>query len=112
MTARIIARLRRARPDIALSSDFIVGFPGESDADFRATLALVHEIGFAQAYSFKYSRRPGTPAASLPECQVPDAVEGASASQAAGAAGDAAARLQCQQDRPRAAGAVREARPA
>ena len=52
-----------ARPDIALSSDFIVGFPGESDADFEATLALVRDIGFAQSYSFKYSKRPGTPAA-------------------------------------------------
>ena len=57
-----IAALREARPDIALSSDFIVGFPGESDTDFDATLALVREVGFAQAYSFKYSVRPGTPA--------------------------------------------------
>lgn len=61
---RIAARLRAARPDIALSSDFIVGFPGESDADFAATLALVRGVGFAQAFSFKYSPRPGTPAAS------------------------------------------------
>ena len=59
---RVVDRLRRARPDLALSSDFIVGFPGESDADFEATMALVREIGFAMAYSFKYSRRPGTPA--------------------------------------------------
>ncbi len=58
-------RLRRARPDIALSSDFIVGFPGETDADFEQTLALVERIGFVQAYSFKYSPRPGTPAAAL-----------------------------------------------
>jgi tRNA-2-methylthio-N6-dimethylallyladenosine synthase len=63
---RTVDRIRAARPDIALSSDFIVGFPGESEADFEATLALVHEIGFAGAYSFKYSRRPGTPAAALP----------------------------------------------
>ncbi|HVC52710.1 MAG TPA: tRNA (N6-isopentenyl adenosine(37)-C2)-methylthiotransferase MiaB [Stellaceae bacterium] len=70
---RIVARLRAARPDIVLSSDFIVGFPGESDADFRATLHLVKEIGFAQAFSFKYSPRPGTPAAALP--QVPDMVK-------------------------------------
>ena len=62
-----VARVRRARPDIALSSDFIVGFPGETDADFEATLALVREIGFAQAYSFKYSPRPGTPAADKSE---------------------------------------------
>jgi tRNA-2-methylthio-N6-dimethylallyladenosine synthase len=59
---RVVDRLRKARPDLALSSDFIVGFPGESDADFEATMALVREIGFAMAYSFKYSRRPGTPA--------------------------------------------------
>ncbi|PPR79000.1 MAG: tRNA-2-methylthio-N(6)-dimethylallyladenosine synthase [Alphaproteobacteria bacterium MarineAlpha3_Bin5] len=58
--------LRKARPDIGLSSDFIVGFPGESESDFKETINLVEEIGFAQAYSFKYSPRPGTPAASLP----------------------------------------------
>jgi tRNA-2-methylthio-N6-dimethylallyladenosine synthase len=62
---RTVERLRRARPDIALSSDFIVGFPGETEADFRATLALVEEIDFAQAFSFKYSPRPGTPAATM-----------------------------------------------
>jgi tRNA-2-methylthio-N6-dimethylallyladenosine synthase len=71
---RIVDRLRAARPDIALSSDFIVGFPGESDADFEATLALVDEIGFAQAFSFKYSRRPGTPASVMPR-QVPEPVK-------------------------------------
>ncbi len=60
---RVVAALRASRPDLALSSDFIVGFPGETDADFRLTLALVEDIGFAQAFSFKYSRRPGTPAA-------------------------------------------------
>jgi tRNA-2-methylthio-N6-dimethylallyladenosine synthase len=70
---RTIARLRAARPDIAFSSDFIVGFPGETDKEFRATLDLVKEIGFAQSFSFKYSPRPGTPAASLP--QVPDMVK-------------------------------------
>jgi tRNA-2-methylthio-N6-dimethylallyladenosine synthase len=69
---RIVDRLRGARPDLALSSDFIVGFPGETAADFAATLALVRETGFAMAYSFKYSRRPGTPAAALPD-QVPQA---------------------------------------
>jgi tRNA-2-methylthio-N6-dimethylallyladenosine synthase len=68
---RIVGRLRLARSDLALSSDFIVGFPGESDRDFRATLDLVEEIGFAQAYSFKYSPRPGTPAA-LASGQVPE----------------------------------------
>lgn len=61
----LIDRLRRARPDIALSSDFIVGFPGETTEDFEATLALVDRVGFASAYCFKYSRRPGTPAASM-----------------------------------------------
>ncbi len=70
---RLAERLRAARPDLALSSDFIVGFPGETDADFEATLDLVRGVGFASAFSFKYSARPGTPAAAL-EDQVPDAV--------------------------------------
>jgi tRNA-2-methylthio-N6-dimethylallyladenosine synthase len=61
----IIERVRTARPDIALSSDFIVGFPGEDEEDFAATLDLVEQAGFAQAYSFKYSPRPGTPAAGM-----------------------------------------------
>jgi len=73
---RTVHRLRTARPDLALSSDFIIGFPGETDADFAATLALVREIGFAQAFSFKYSPRPGTPAAAEPD-QVPEAVKAA-----------------------------------
>ncbi len=68
-----VARLRQVRPDMALSGDFIVGFPGESDADFEATLALVEDVEYAQAYSFKYSSRPGTPAALL-ENQVPGEV--------------------------------------
>ena len=67
----LVERLRRARPDLALSSDFIVGFPGETDADFEATLALVRAVDYAQAFSFKYSPRPGTPAA-LAENQVPE----------------------------------------
>lgn len=67
---RLIERVRQARPDIALSSDFIVGFPGETDADFEDTIRLVDEIGFASSYSFNYSPRPGTPAADL-EAQVP-----------------------------------------
>ncbi|MCP5366325.1 MAG: tRNA (N6-isopentenyl adenosine(37)-C2)-methylthiotransferase MiaB [Hyphomicrobiales bacterium] len=71
---RLVDRLRAARPDLALSSDFIVGFPGETDADFRATLDLARQVGYAQAYSFKYSPRPGTPAAAL-EDQVPEAVK-------------------------------------
>ncbi len=61
-----VDRLRAARPDLALSSDFIVGFPGESEEDFRDTLRLVDEVGFVSAFSFKYSPRPGTPAATLP----------------------------------------------
>ncbi|MGE0252585.1 MAG: tRNA (N6-isopentenyl adenosine(37)-C2)-methylthiotransferase MiaB [Dongiaceae bacterium] len=71
---RIVEKLRHARADLALSSDFIVGFPGESDQDFAATLALVKEIGFAQAYSFKYSPRPGTPASAYDK-QVPENVK-------------------------------------
>jgi tRNA-2-methylthio-N6-dimethylallyladenosine synthase len=70
---RTVQKLRGARPDLALSSDFIVGYPGESELDFRATLDLVAEIGFAQAYSFKYSPRPGTPASV--ERQVPEPVK-------------------------------------
>ncbi|WP_238183674.1 tRNA (N6-isopentenyl adenosine(37)-C2)-methylthiotransferase MiaB [Methylobacterium trifolii] len=70
---RLIARVRAARPDVALSSDFIVGFPGESDADFSDTMRLVSEIGFESAYSFKYSPRPGTPAAERADA-VPEAV--------------------------------------
>ena len=66
----VIARVRAARPDILISSDFIVGFPGETEADFRDTLALVREVGFGMAYSFKYSARPGTPAAEKPEVAV------------------------------------------
>ena len=69
-----VTRLRAARPDLALSSDFIVGFPGETDRDFAETLALVTEIGFAQAYSFKFSARPGTPAAAM-DGQVPEPVK-------------------------------------
>jgi tRNA-2-methylthio-N6-dimethylallyladenosine synthase len=62
-----VRRLRLARPDISISSDFIVGFPGESERDFAGTLALVREVGFDQSFSFIYSRRPGTPAAALPD---------------------------------------------
>jgi tRNA-2-methylthio-N6-dimethylallyladenosine synthase len=62
----VVARVRLARPDIAFSSDFIVGYPGETDADFDQTLALVRTVGFASAYAFKYSPRPGTPAAEMP----------------------------------------------
>jgi tRNA-2-methylthio-N6-dimethylallyladenosine synthase len=70
----VIGRIRAAKPDIALSSDFIVGFPGETDEDFARTLELVETVGFAQAYSFKYSPRPGTPAADRAD-QVPEPVK-------------------------------------
>ena len=69
-----VARVRAAQPAIAFSSDFIVGFPGETEEDFDATLALVEEVGFAGAFSFKYSPRPGTPAAEMAE-QVPEDVK-------------------------------------
>ncbi len=70
---RVIDRVRTARPDVALTSDFIVGFPGETDADFEDTMRLVEDMRFAGAFSFKYSPRPGTPAADIAE-QVPEAV--------------------------------------
>jgi tRNA-2-methylthio-N6-dimethylallyladenosine synthase len=63
---RLIEKIRAARPDMAISGDFIVGFPGERDSDFEATLNLVREVGYASAFSFKYSRRPGTPASAMP----------------------------------------------
>ncbi|HSR55204.1 MAG TPA: tRNA (N6-isopentenyl adenosine(37)-C2)-methylthiotransferase MiaB, partial [Alphaproteobacteria bacterium] len=71
---KVVDRLREVRPDIALSSDFIVGFPGEEEEDFRATLDLVDKVSYAQAYSFKYSARPGTPAAERPD-QIADDVK-------------------------------------
>src|SRR5262249_13347621 len=71
---RLVEKIRSVRSDIALSSDFIVGFPGESDRDFKATLSLVRDIGYAQAFSFKYSPRPGTPAAAEPK-QISDGVK-------------------------------------
>jgi tRNA-2-methylthio-N6-dimethylallyladenosine synthase len=71
---RQIERIRKARPDIALSSDFIVGYPGETDADFEETLSLIKSVGFAQGYAFKFSPRPGTPAANE-AAQTPEAVK-------------------------------------
>lgn len=70
----LIARFRAARPDIAITSDFIVGFPGETEGDFQDTLSIVEEVGYAQAFSFKYSPRLGTPAAEL-EDQIPEDVK-------------------------------------
>ncbi|KXV67544.1 (dimethylallyl)adenosine tRNA methylthiotransferase [Acetobacter malorum] len=72
----IVRKLHAARPDLALSSDFIVGHPGETDEDFEATMQLVRDVTFAQAYSFKYSQRPGTPAAGAP-LQIPEDVKDA-----------------------------------
>ena len=69
-----IRKLRAVRPDISISSDFIVGFPGETDADFEKTMKLIEDVGFDQSFSFIYSRRPGTPAADLPD-EVPDEVK-------------------------------------
>ncbi len=62
-----IQRLREIRPDISISSDFIIGFPGETDEDFEQTMDLIHQIGFDASFSFVYSRRPGTPASELPD---------------------------------------------
>lgn len=72
---RLIDRLREKQPDLALSSDFITGFPGETDQDFAETLRLIRDVGYAQAYSFKYSARPGTPAASMGDRQVEESVK-------------------------------------
>ena len=71
---RLVEKIRAAQPDIALTSDFIVGFPGESDADFDATMKLVRDIGYATAFSFKYSKRPGTPASTMRK-QIPEDVK-------------------------------------
>jgi len=71
---RIVHKLREARPDLALSSDFITGYPGETDKDFDDTMELVNEVGFVQSFSFKYSPRPGTPAAAIKR-QVPENVK-------------------------------------
>ncbi|WP_108810357.1 tRNA (N6-isopentenyl adenosine(37)-C2)-methylthiotransferase MiaB [Sphingorhabdus sp. Alg231-15] len=71
----ILSKMRRVRPDIAISGDFIVGFPGESDADFEETLAVVREANYAQAYSFKYSPRPGTPAAVMDNQIAPEVMD-------------------------------------
>jgi tRNA-2-methylthio-N6-dimethylallyladenosine synthase len=71
----ILEKVRVARPDIALSGDFIVGFPGETEEDFEATLRIVDTVGYASAYSFKYSARPGTPAATMDEQIAPGVVD-------------------------------------
>ena len=70
----VVEKLLSARPELRLSSDFIVGFPGESDVDFQATISLIREVKFLQAYSFKFSPRPGTPGATL-ENQIPNNIK-------------------------------------
>jgi tRNA-2-methylthio-N6-dimethylallyladenosine synthase len=72
---RVLERVRAARPDIALSSDFIVGFPGETEEEFEDTLSLIESVGYAQAFSFKYSPRPGTPAATMHGQIAPDVMD-------------------------------------
>src|SRR5438067_3453504 len=72
---RTLEKARAARPDIALSGDFIVGFPGETEKDFEATLQIVDEVRYASAYSFKYSARPGTPAATMEDQIAPEIMD-------------------------------------
>ena len=93
MYLRLVERIRAARPDLALSSDFIVGFPGETDADFEATMDLVRRVNYAQAFSFKYSARPGTPAATAAR-QVPEDVKAARLAELQALAFRAAGRVQ------------------
>ncbi len=107
----IVARVRAARPDIAFSSDFIVGYPGETDADFDQTLALVRAVGFASAYAFKYSPRPGTPAAEM-SGQVDEAIKARRLARLQDLIEDAAAGLQPGERRTAPRNSVREARPA
>ncbi len=71
----VLERVRAVRPDIALSGDFIVGFPGETEAEFAATVRLIEQIGYAQCFSFKYSPRPGTPAATMPDQIAPEVMD-------------------------------------
>ncbi len=106
----IVERLRNARPDLALTSDFIVGFPGETESDFAATLSLVDEVGFSGAFSFKYSPRPGTPGAEMDD-QIDEANQvGALAAPAAGDRPQPGG-IQSPLSRPQLRRAVRTARP-
>ena len=107
----VVTRVRAARNDIAFSSDFIVGYPGETDADFDQTLALVRAVGFASAYAFKYSPRPGTPAADMPG-QIDEATKARRLAHASGAHRRAAAGVQPTRRQTAPRGSVREARPA
>ena len=106
----IVKRLRDARPDLALTSDFIVGFPGETESDFAATLGLVDEVGFSGAFSFKYSPRPGTPGAEMDDQIDEDDEVGAPAAPATGDRPQSG-RVQSPLSRPQLRRAVRTARP-
>ena len=108
---RLVDRIRAARPDIALSSDFIVGFPGETEADFCETLRLVADVGFASAFSFKYSPRPGTPAADVAD-SGPGRGQGRAARAPARAVGKPAPGVQPRNRRPERRRSPREAGPA
>ena len=108
---RLLDRVRAIRPDIALSGDFIVGFPGETEADFAATLALVDAVGYAQAFSFKYSARPGTPAADH-GVAARSADHGRAPPAPPGCAQPRSARVQSRQRRKALRGADRAARQA
>ena len=101
-----VRRLRAVRPDISISSDFIVGFPGETERDFEATLTLMRDVGFDQSFSFIYSRRPGTPAASLPD-EVPLAVKQQRLARLQAQLEAQAQRISAGHGRQRAAGAGR-----
>ena len=107
----IVARVRAARPDIAFSSDFIVGYPGETDADFEATLALVRAVGFASSYAFKYSARPGTPAAEAPG-QIDEATKARRLAALQALLEEQLQAFNRATRRPALRSAVREARPA
>ena len=107
---RLVGRIRKARPDIAMSGDFIVGFPGETEADFESTLDLVREVGYAQAFSFKYSPRPGTPGAERTD-QVGEAEKSERLQRLQALLARAAARLRRAAGRPDRRRADREARP-
>ena len=105
-----IRKLRAVRPDISISTDIIVGFPGETDADFEATMKLVEDIGFDQSFTFIYSRRPGTPASNLAD-DTPEAAQERTPVATAGRDHDNSPQDQRGHDRQHAARSGREAQP-
>ena len=107
---RAIERLRAARPDLALTSDFIVGFPGETEEDFRDTLRIVDEVGYSGAFSFKYSQRPGTPGATMDD-QVAEDVKSERLARLQAAINRNAAAFNARCRRPHLRGADGKARP-